>query len=107
MATESSTLEQLAKEYYSVRRAELTLTDEETENIVTGAKHRFTQLEAAAVETMAYLMEHAESDAVRWNVAKYVHDNVVLKTDTADDTIEALLRDLTKNGAPVDAAPNT
>lgn len=100
MATTNSdtrTLEEIAKEYYSVRRSELTLTDEETDNIIQNAKGRFTKLVAAALETTAHLMEHAESDAVRWNVTKYVLDNELFKVDTADDEIEKLLRELTKN----------
>ena len=99
-SSEPKTLEELAKEYYAVRRSELTLTDEETQNILDNAKHRFTQLEAAAIETMAYLMEHAESDAVRWNVAKYVHDNVMLRQAEGDTDMDKLLRDLIKNGTP-------
>lgn len=95
-----ATLEELAKEYYAAQRAEFSLTDEETQTILDNAKKRFMQLEAAAVETMAYLMEHAESDAVRWNVAKYVNDNVLLKQDEADSDMDKLLRDLIKNGTP-------
>lgn len=95
-AHEPKTLEELAKEYYSVRRAEFSLTDEETQTILDNAKKRFMQLEAAAIETMAYLMEHADSDAVRWNVAKYVHDNVIAKTAAEDTDMDKLLRDLIK-----------
>lgn len=99
MDTDGRTLEEVAREYYSVRRAELTLTDEETDNIIQAAKARFTKLTAAAVETVSYLMEHADSDAVRWNVSKYVLENNLFKQDTTEDEIEKLLRDLTKNGA--------
>lgn len=100
--SEQQTLEQLAKEYYSVRRSELTLTDEQTEAIITNAKGRFTHLTAAAVENLAHLMEHADSDAVRWNATKYVLDNNLFGKDIAEDEIEKLLKDLYKQ-APTEA----
>jgi len=95
------TLEEAAKEYYSARRAEFSLTDAQTQTILDNAKKRFQQLEAAAVETLAYLMEHADTDAIRFNVAKYVHDNNVLKTTKEGDDMDKLLRDLIKTEGAV------
>jgi len=92
---EAATLENLAKEYYSVRRAEFTLTDEETQNIIDNAKGRLDKLAAAAVENVAHLMEHADSDAVRWNVTKYVMDHVLFKGEKHQEDLDKLLRDLT------------
>jgi len=94
MDTEDRTLEQLAKDYYSARRSELTLTDEQTEIIITNAKGRFAHLTAAAMETMAYLLEHADSDSVKWNVAKYVADHNLFAATKSEDEIEKLLKDL-------------
>ena len=94
MSEDTRTLEQLAKDYYSVRRSELTLTDEETETILGNAKSRFVHLTAAAIETMAYLLEHADSDSVRWNVAKYVADHNLFAATKGEDEIEKLLKDL-------------
>lgn len=91
------TLEQIAKDYYSARRSELTLTDEQTEVILTNAKGRFAHLTAAAMETMAYLLEHADSDSVRWNVAKYVTDHNLFEATKSEDEIEKLLKDLYAN----------
>jgi len=91
----AATLENLAREYYSVRRAEFTLTDEETQNIIDNAKGRLDKLAAAAVENVAHLMEHADSDAVRWNVTKYVMDHVLFKGEKQQDELDKLLRDLT------------
>lgn len=92
-------LEVLAREYYSVKRAELTLTPEDIENIVENAKGRLSRLTAAAVEQLAHLMEHADSDAVRWNVTKYVLDHNLFAGDKSEDELDKLLRDLTRDNA--------
>lgn len=97
---DTRTLEEVAKEYYSVRRSELTLSDEQTEIIVQNAQGRFTKLSAAAIETIAYLLEHADSDAVRWNVAKFVVEHNLFKQSKEADAIEQLLKDLYKDKVP-------
>jgi len=94
MSDEPRTLEEMAKEYYSVKRSELTLTDEETETIINNALGRFTKLTAAAIETAAYLLEHADTDSVRWNVTKYVLEHNLFGGSKDADEIEELLKAL-------------
>jgi len=98
MPSNEPTLEKLAREYYEVHRAELCLEDGELELLRQNVKTRLKQLTAAAIENAAHLMEHADSDAVRWNVTKYVLDNGLFDKEGPEDELEAIIKGLKKKG---------
>ena len=93
-AQDPKSLEAMAKEYYEVHRAEFVLEDGELETLRHNVKTRLKQLTAAAIENAAHLMQHADSDAVRWNVTKYVLDNGLFDKETPEDELEALINGL-------------
>lgn len=98
------TLEQAAKEYYSVMRGEFEVEQSELQTLKDNARKRMEQLVALAVENAVNLMVNADSDAVRWNVTKYVLDNCLLDKDTPEDELDKIISNLTKKKQP---APST
>lgn len=97
-ANSEATLESLAKEYYEVHRAEFILEDGELDTLRENVKTRLKQLTAAAIENAVHLMEHADSDAVRWNVTKYILDNGLFDKETPENELDAIIAGLKGKG---------
>lgn len=100
------TLEQLARDYYGAKRGEFIIDDDEAEIVKENAKNRLDGLVAAACEVTASLLEHAESESVRWNIAKYIIDRRLHKVEGPEDELEKIIKGLRKKPA-TDAASST
>lgn len=65
------------------------------------ARNKMLELVPAAGETIAHLLNFAQSESVRASLAKYVFDHAIGKDKvvSSEDALDKLVRDLTKNDA--------
>lgn len=83
------------KKYHDAVASEFEVKNSRADELKQSADDKLIELLPDAQHTLEHLLSFAESESVRWSVAKYVFDNALGKTGTGSGSdLEKLVRSL-------------
>lgn len=91
-----SDLAQEARDYYAAMRGEMVLDKDKHDTIKENGKTEIVNLVPQALANLQYLMEHSDSETVRWNATKFILENGLYGRNPEEDELERLVRSLKK-----------
>jgi hypothetical protein len=103
---DEASLQKHLNEYHKALEEEFKVSSAKTPENVEELTHEFFKNNSAyAAAQIAWLSQHADSESVRLNAAKYIIDKGALDARADGDPIKDLLKQLTKNDKVPATAP--